>query len=160
MLTGAVCWLWLAATPPSAAETADPASSTLAAVEEQDIVAALATITGSPAVLAQYRASAKTCPQPLAWVSIRRAANQPPGTARLRSGAYFSPLFDLTDAPTRIAIPYPAPYGSGRGSLTVIAIGAGAQVALSPAWQVAAQPGGATHAVTWSAAQACRPAGG
>jgi hypothetical protein len=39
---------------------------------------------------------------------------------RIRSGQYVSPPIKLTPAPQRIAIPYPAPYPTGRGVLTLV----------------------------------------
>ena len=69
--------------------------------------------------------------------------------ARLQSGHYFSPRFAVTDTPIRVAIPYPGPYASGHGTLTVLGADHDMVVALSPAWHVGVNAGPATHAVTW-----------
>src|SRR5258708_19402744 len=39
-------------------------------------------------------------------------------TVRIRSGSYVSPFFTVTEAMQRIAVPYPAPYGSGGRTLS------------------------------------------
>ena len=75
---------------------------------------------------------------------------------RLRSGSYFSPIFNLSDAPVRVAIPYPGPYEMGRGRLTVMVTSGDVVVALEPAWHVSAQNGQASHEVTWHARINCK----
>ncbi|MGA9868046.1 MAG: hypothetical protein WBQ75_16600 [Acetobacteraceae bacterium] len=114
---------------------------------------------GSTAFLAQFRQRTGGCPRPLAWVSLGRAAAQPAGTVRLRSGTYFSPVFKLTDIPVRIAIPYPGPYETGHGTLMAMNAGGSAIVALVPAW-VSARGGEATREVTWHPSKRCKQPGG
>jgi hypothetical protein len=43
-------------------------------------------------------------------VTLVKAPGSPSGTVRVRSGSYLSPAFHVTEAPQRVAIPYPAPY--------------------------------------------------
>ena len=157
-LSGIACWFWLAsamgtATPPRPA--AAGAIAELAQVEPQDINGALSTMNGSPGALAQFGQRENRCPLPLAWVSVAGAPGQP-GTIRLKSGSYFSPIFPLGDAPVRIAIPYPAPYEAGNGMLVAMHTGGGAVIGLVPAWQVPADNSTATRQVRWPVTSRCR----
>jgi len=163
VLSSILCWLWLtsglgAATRPEGGVAAD--TSALAQVDEQDVAAALATMSGPAGFLAQFRQRPAGCPLPLAWVAIAGAAGQAAGTIRLRSGNYYSPVFNLSDAPVRIAIPYPGPYEAGRGALTALHAGGGGVVALTPPWPVPAQGSEATRAVTWPTGTRCRQPNG
>ena len=106
------CWLWLAsgaslatASPPAAAQVANE----LAEVSEHDLAGALGTMSGTDSFLTRFKERATGCRAPLAWVAIAHAPRQPNGTARLRVGNYFSPPFEITQTPQRIAIPYPGP---------------------------------------------------
>jgi hypothetical protein len=89
----------------------------LAQVDDQEIAPALNTMGGSRSFQTQFKQGQAGCPQPLAWVSLARAKPGPPMTIRLRSGNYISPTFNLAGAPVRVAIPYPAPYEIGQGTL-------------------------------------------
>lgn len=158
LISGFICWQWLI---PSfgTAESADPAAgalaSDLAPVDEQDIAGAIGTLSGSPEFLAGFGDRSKACPRPLAWVSMVSEPGQPPATVRLRSGDYVSPLFQLTEAPTRVAVPYPGPYERGMGTLTLVGAGAHAAVALLPVWHVEVQGTGASRNVTWHPVKKC-----
>ena len=163
VLSGLVTWIWLAGGI-TATVTPSPAAgaalvSELAQVNDRDIDGAMTTMTGSAAFLARFKERREGCPLPLAWVSLVRAPGQPPGKIRLRSGGYLSPIFDLSDVPMRIAIPYPAPYETGRGTLTAISAGGNAMVSLIPPWRVSEKGGGARD-VRWRAGSRCtRPNG-
>src|SRR6185312_988578 len=163
LASGIACWFWLATNPGSANSPKNgglAAASELAEVDDRDIAAALATMNGSSAFLARFKGRAAGCPLPLAWVSLVRAPGQPPGTVRLRSGAYFSPVFTLTDTPQRVAIPYPGAYETGSGELMALSAGGRAIIALRPAWHVAAQSDDAMRRVTWHPANRCKTQGG
>ncbi len=163
ILSAVVCLLWLASSATEATTgdpVAAPVASDLARVGEADLAAALATMDGSAAFMAQFRSRATGCPRPLAWVSLVQAPGQPPARIRLRSGPYFSPEFKLTDRPVRVAIPYPAPYEAGHGTLTAMQAGGGAVVALVPPWPVTAGGGEQTHPVSWRTASSCRQPNG
>jgi hypothetical protein len=157
-LSAIVCGTWLALgvgaanNPPGAAGSA---ASELSQVDDKDVDGAVATLDGNAAFVAQFRQSAG-CSRPLAWVSLMRGPGQPPAKIRLQSGAYFSPIFDLSDSPARVAIPYPAPYESGHGSLTAFVIGGRAVVALLPAWQVSEQSSSRTRQVVWHPNKRCQ----
>ncbi len=139
----------------SAAAAADVAR--MAEVAPQDIPAALETVEGTPARLARFK-DPKACNARLAWVTVMRAPGQRAGRIRLQSGSYISPGFELTEAPARVALPYPAPYATGRGKISVLGATSDAIVALTPAWHVPAQGGAHAHQVTWTPVGAC-PAG-
>jgi hypothetical protein len=158
LIMGFVCWHWLLpslandepAAPPQGGSTGE-----LAPVDAQDVPDALATMSGPPEILARFKEAADGCSRPLAWVSIVREPGQPGTSVRLRSGNYFSPLFQLSDVPTRVAIPYPAPYERGQGQLTVVGEGGEAAIALRPTWHVVLQGAGAVRNVTWHPSRRC-----
>ena len=123
--------------------------SRLAEVTPQNAAAALDTVAGTPEQLAQYR-DRDFCSRRLAWVTIVRSPGQAPGRIRLQSGSYLSPAFELTETPVRVALPYPAPYAAGRGTIMVLGTTADAIVALTPPWHVPAQGGMHAQQVTWT----------
>jgi hypothetical protein len=82
-----------------------------------DINAALPTL--DPGTSKTAVDEAKNCKAPMAWVTLTQR-NGHAGLVRVRSGNYLSPPVKLTPAPQRIAIPYPAPYPTGRGVLTLV----------------------------------------
>ncbi len=154
IISGAVCWYWLAEGPGSA-KPMTPNVSSLKEVEARDIAPALTTMNMPNALLAKYQDGKEGCRQPLAWVSLVSAPGEPPGKIRLISGTYVSPIFEVSATPVRVAIPYPAPYETGRGVLTAVDVGGSAMVALLPAWHVSAQEGKITRPVTWTPVKNC-----
>ena len=158
LISGLICWQWLI---PSlgTAQSADPTlgarAGNLDPVDEQDITGAIGTLSGSPEFLAGFKDRSKACPRPLAWVSIVSEPGQPAATVRLRSGNYISPLFQLTEVPTRVAVPYPGPYERGTGTLTLVGAGAHVAVALLPVWHVVVQGTDASRNVTWHPVKKC-----
>jgi len=128
--------------------------SRIAAVANDDLTGALETVSGTPEQLAKFR-EREACGRHLAWVTIMRAPGQAPGRIRLQSGRYISPAFDLLDTPVRVAIPYPAPYQAGRGTISVLGASTGAIVALTPPWSVPAQARVEAREVTWTPASDC-----
>jgi hypothetical protein len=98
---------------------------------------ALADISGAITTLAPNAAAvmgeeAKRCKAPLAEVVLKNAPGAAPGLVRIRSGSYVSPPFTISDAPQRIAIPFPTPYQTGRGVIVVEGANAGATISLYP----------------------------
>ena len=98
---------------------------------------ALTDISGAVTTLAPNAAAlmgeeAKSCKAPLAEVVLKNAPGAAAGLVRIRSGSYVSPPFTLTDAPQRIAIPFPTPYQSGRGVIVVEGATTGATISLYP----------------------------
>jgi len=91
--------------------------STLEVLVPADINAALPTL--DPGTSKAAVDDAKNCKAPLAWVTLTQR-NGHGGMVRVRSGQYLSPPINLTPAPQRVAVPYPAPYPVGRGVLTLV----------------------------------------
>jgi len=94
---------------------AGDAEPTLSQLAPTDIATALPTL--DPATSKAAVDEAKACKAPLGWVTLVKRPGGRGGMVRIRSGSYLSPPFQVTDAPQRIAIPYPAPYPTGRGVL-------------------------------------------
>src|SRR5471030_2095801 len=91
--------------------------STLEVLIPADINAALPTL--DPGTSKAAVDDAKNCKAPLGWVTLTQR-NGHGGMVRIRSGLYQSPPIKLTATPQRVAIPYPAPYPTGRGVLTLV----------------------------------------
>ncbi len=91
--------------------------STLEVLIPADINAALPTL--DPGTSKTAVDDAKNCKAPLGWVTLTQR-NGHGGMVRVRSGTYVSPPIKLTPAPQRVAIPYPSPYPTGRGVLTLV----------------------------------------
>jgi hypothetical protein len=91
--------------------------STLEVLVPADINAALPTL--DPGTSKSAVDDARNCKVPLAWVTLTQR-NGHGGMVRIRSGSYVSPPIKLTPAPQRVAVPYPAPYPTGRGVLTLV----------------------------------------
>ena len=153
VISGVICWFWLA---PGRTNQPQTKVSDLTEVAEPDITGALTTVNLPEAVLARFReAKDDSCRWPLAWVSVVSPPGEPPSRIRLISGTYFSPIFEVSATPVRVALPFPAPYETGRGTLTAVDIGGSATVSLLPAWRVSATDGRTTHAVTWHPVKNC-----
>ena len=92
--------------------------SNLEVLVPADINAALPTL--DPGTSKAAVDDAKNCKVPLAWVTLTQRPGGNGGLVRIRSGSYQSPPIKLTPTPQRVAIPYPAPYPTGRGVLTLV----------------------------------------
>ena len=158
VLSGLACWFWLlpqlVGENRPQVETGSMASE-MAEVSEDDLSGALSTMNLSGATATRLQKGARDCGARLAWVTLSRSNGEAAKPARLRSGNYFSPPFAVTNTPVRVAIPYPAPYESGQGTLTVLGVDDTLTVALSPAWHVPVSTGTSTHAVTWHPVASC-----
>lgn len=156
VISGVVCWFWLASGRADSAKSVPPNMSELTEVTEKDIADALTTMAPSNGPLARFReAKDGTCRQPLAWVSLVSPPGEPPSKIRLISGSYYSPVIEVSATPVRVAIPYPKPYEAGRGALTAVDIGGSATIALLPAWRVSAADGQTTREVVWHPVDKC-----
>ena len=161
MISGVVSWFWLTSGQANPAKSAAPNISALTEVEESEIAGALASTDLPNAVLAQFQpAKDSGCRRPLAWVSLVSAPGEPPSRIRLISGTYYSPVFEVSATPVRVALPFPAPYETGHGALTAIDTGGSVTISLLPPWRVSAQEGTTTHAVTWNPVKKCSPRNG
>ena len=161
VISGVVCWFWLESGRANPPKPTAPNVSELTEVEERDIAGALTTMSPSNAALAEFRkVQDGSCRRPLAWVSLTSAPGEPPSHIRLISGTYYSPVFEVSATPVRVALPFPAPYETGQGVLTAIDAGGSAAIALLPAWRVSAQDGKTTRTVTWHPGKNCSPRNG
>ena len=93
---------------------------------------------------------ARQCKQPLAFVTLLVDTGQPPATVRIRSGTYVSPSISLTDAPRRVALPFPAPYPSGQGVIMIEGTAGGLGLWLSPGRHIKALNGSQAIPVRWT----------
>ncbi|WP_236728825.1 hypothetical protein [Methylobacterium sp. WSM2598] len=160
VLTALLGWFWIL---PATRQATGPDAASVSLLDEvapEDLQDAVATLDPSDPLVAQIRQRRERCAVRLAWVSIVRAPKAAAGSIRLRSGPYVSTAFSLPDAPRRVAIPYPAPYEAGRGTLAVFRAGGAATLALMPAWQVPPGAGEATQPVTWRPSARCGRADG
>ena len=158
VISGIVSWFWLASGRANPLKPTAPNVSDLTEVEEPEVAGALTTMNPSNTVRAQFReAKDGGCRRPLAWVSLVSVAGELPSRIRLISGTYYSPVFEVSATPVRVAIPFPAPYETGHGALTAIDVGGSATISLLPAWRVSAQDGKPTRAVTWHPVKSCSP---
>ena len=158
VITGVVCWFRLASGRANPLKPTAPDVSDLTEVEEPEVAGALTTMNPSDTLRAPFREGKEGgCRRPLAWVSLVSAPGEPPGRIRLISGTYYSPVFEVSATPVRVAIPFPAPYETGRGTLTALDVGGSATISLLPAWRVSPQDGKTTHTVTWHPVKSCSP---
>ena len=102
----------------------DPAQPTVSFVAKSDIGAAATTLT--PSAAGALVDDAERCKVPLVSLTLARGSAALGSTVRIRSGSYVSPYFTVTDTMQRIAVPYPAPYGSGAGTFIVEGTATGA----------------------------------
>lgn len=132
------------------AGNAEPSLSPLAPTE---ITAALPTL--DPATSKAAVDDAKSCKAPLAWVTLEKRLGGRGGVVRINSGPYRSPPIRLTDAPQRVAIPYPAPYPTGRGVLSLVGDADEVWFHLSPGWFIQTLNGTASINVHWTPGNPC-----
>ena len=154
-LSAVVFGAWAQAELTRPGDAAGAASTRLAEVAPGEIPAALDTLAISPEQIAQLLREREACKRRLAWVTVMLSPGQAGGRIRLQSGAYLSPAFTLSAAPVRVALPYPAPYPTGHGTISVLGTTADAVVALTPPWHVSAQEGLHAREVTWTPVGGC-----
>jgi hypothetical protein len=116
-----------------------------------DVTEAVKTLASNAA--AALGEEAKSCKAPLAEVVLKNAPGAAPGLVQIRSGSYLSPPFTLTDAPQRIAIPFPTPYQTGRGVIVVEGASSGATITLYPTITVAS--GSYPINIWWTPGKSC-----
>jgi hypothetical protein len=88
-------------------------------------------------------------------MTIARGTAAIGSTIRIRSGSYVSPYFTVTEATQRIAVPYPAPYGSGAGTFVIEGTAAGAILGLTPTRVLVELPGAQSIPVVWRVGSPC-----
>jgi hypothetical protein len=128
-------------------------SSGLQTVARADLDSAIVSMNQSAA--AQAVDDARQCKAPLAYVVLQAQAGPAPLSVRIRSGAYLSPWMQLTESPRRVAIPFPAPYVTGKGELFVEGALRPVTIWLTPGRIVSADPASAHIPVVWTPANPC-----
>jgi hypothetical protein len=130
---------------------AEPILSPLAPAE---ITAALPTL--DPATTRAAVDDAKGCKAPLGSVIVvQRPGGRGGGMVRIHSGTYVSPPIQVTNSPQRVALPYPAPYPTGRGVLSVVGDADEVWLYLTPGWFVPNLEGVASINVHWKVTNPC-----
>jgi hypothetical protein len=126
----------------------------LAQLAPAEITAALPTL--DPATTKAAVDDAKNCKAPLGSVIVvQRPGGRGGGMVRIRSGAYVSPPIQVTNSPQRVALPYPAPYPTGRGVLSVVGDADEVSIYLTPGWFVPSLKGAASINVHWKVTNPC-----
>jgi hypothetical protein len=131
----------------------DPAQPTLSFVAQRDLGEAASTLT--PAAASALVEDAQRCRIPLASMTISKGTAAIGSTIRIRSGSYVSPYFTVTENMQRVAVPYPAPYGAGAGTIVVEGNATGAIIGLTPARVLVELPGSQSFPVVWRAKNPC-----
>lgn len=75
---------------------------------------------------------AKACRAPLAQMRISKADTNGRGVIRIRAGNYLSPAFTVGDTPINVAVPFPAPYETGKGEIVLEGAATGVFVEMTP----------------------------
>lgn len=130
------------------------AASQLAMAPQADLLALAPTL--NPAQSQGLEGAAQSCKVPLSTVQIWHDANAVDSTVQIKSGDYISPPIALSNIPKMIALPYPAPYPTGAGTLTVLGNAQGVELSLSPTVSFPDLSGAAPIAVTWNPASPCQ----
>ena len=131
----------------------DPAQPTVTFVAQGDLSAAATTLT--PSAAGALIEDAQRCRIPLVSMTIERGTAPLGSTIRVRSGNYVSPYFTVTDQMQRIAVPYPAPYGSGSGTFAFEGTAKGVIMGLTPTKAMLDLPGSQSLPVVWRAVNPC-----
>ncbi|THD71486.1 MAG: hypothetical protein E7813_05610 [Bradyrhizobium sp.] len=122
-------------------------------VAKSDISQAAATLT--PAAAGALVDDAERCKIPLVSMTISKGTAPVGAIIRIRAGSYVSPYFTVTEGMQRIAMPYPAPYGSGAGTYIVEGNANGAILGLTPTKSLLELPGTQNIPVVWRPVSPC-----
>ena len=125
----------------------------LSPLPPSDITPALPTLDPSTSKAAVE--DAKNCKAPLAWVTIVQRPGGRGGMVRIRSGSYLSPPIQVTNVPQRIALPYPSPYPTGHGVLSLVGDADEVWFQLNPGWFIPTLKGVASINVHWKVGNPC-----
>jgi hypothetical protein len=151
VVVGAIGWVLKSAD--IGVSSGDPAQPTVTFVAQSDLSAAATTLL--PSAAAALIEDAQRCRIPLVSMTIERGTAPLGSTIRIRSGNYVSPYFTVTDSMQRIAVPYPAPYGSGSGTFTFEGTAKGVVMGLTPTRAMLDLPGSQSLPVVWRAVNPC-----
>jgi hypothetical protein len=151
VVLGAIGWVLKSADLGVA--SGDPAQPTVSFIAQGDLSAAATTLL--PSAAGALIEEAQRCRVPLISMSIEKGTAPLGSIIRIRSGSYVSPYFAITDATQRVAVPYPTPYGSGSGIMTVEGNAKGAIVGFNPTQTMVDLPGAKSIPVVWRAVSPC-----
>lgn len=107
-----------------------------------------------PAEIGTHIEDAKACRVPISFVTLV-PRNGSTGHVRIHSGDYWTPVIHLGMHPLRVALPFPAPYATGRGVLQVEGDGAAFDMYIRPGSVGGTLQGVATVPVWWKVKTAC-----
>lgn len=127
--------------------------TTVSFVDPRDLNDAAGTLTQS--VAGGLVDDARRCRIPLVSMTIARGTAQIGSTFRIRAGSYVSPYFTVTEGMQRLAVPYPAPYGSGVGTYVVEGNATGAILGLTPTKVLLDLPNAQSIPVVWRPVTPC-----
>jgi hypothetical protein len=133
--------------------TGSSKQTTVSFVDTRDLNDAAGTLTQS--VAGGLVDDARRCRIPLVQLTIAKGTAQIGSTLRIRAGSYVSPYFTVTEGMQRIALPYPAPYGSGSGTFVVEGNATGAILGLTPTKVLLDLPTAQSIPVVWRAVSPC-----
>lgn len=125
-----------------------PALTTVKSTEVDQAAGTLA-----PEQKAKIVEDAKACRAPLATVTFTKVDGG--GTVRIRAGGYLSPPFVVGDTPVSVAIPFPAPYETGKGEISIEGAAKGVFLQLSPGLNVDNTAGALKIPVWWKTDKPC-----
>ena len=131
----------------------DSTRTTVSFVDPRDLNDAAGTLTQS--VAGGLVDDARRCRIPLVSMTIAKGTAQVGSTLRIRSGSYVSPYFTVTEGMQRVAVPYPAPYGSGAGTFVVEGNATGAILGLTPTKVLLDLPTAQSIPVWWRPVSPC-----
>jgi hypothetical protein len=151
VILGAIGWVLKSAD--LGVSSGDPAQPTVSFVAQGDLSAAATTLL--PSAAGALIEDAQRCRVPLISMSIDRGSAPLGSIIRIRSGNYVSPYFSITNSTQRVAVPYPTPYGSGSGIMTVEGNAKGAIVGFNPTQTMVDLPGAKSIPVVWRAVSPC-----
>jgi hypothetical protein len=133
-----------------AAKRAGPTLDAVAKHELNDAILSL-----DPATAGTAANDARQCKTPLAFVTMMVAPGQPPASIRIRAGSYLSPSIRITESPRRVAVPFPAPYPTGYGTLSIEGSARGLNIWLIPGTKIETLDGAQAIPVTWTPKPPC-----
>ncbi|WP_244004771.1 hypothetical protein [Methylobacterium sp. J-088] len=100
-------------------------------------------------------AEAKACTAPLASMRLSKTTSQGGGVVRIRAGNYLSPAFNVADTPIDIAVPFPAPYETGKGEIVLEGSAKDVFVQLRPGLKMDQVAGVVRIPVIWDTSKPC-----
>jgi hypothetical protein len=129
------------------------AAPTLEAVSQNEIENAVGSMdldTAGDAI-----GNARRCEAPLGFVTVSAQPSAPLAFIRIRSGNYLSPPLQITPSPQRVAVPFPAPYPTGNGVISVEGTARDLNVWLTPGLRTASLNGVWQINVFWTPKKPC-----